>query len=175
MNFNLRSRVRAVVEQPKPGAEATPAPADTTQAGAEDTTEEDTDATAELDENGVPIVKPTPEEDAAAAASAAALTGTARVKAILQASGAEAQRPLAEFLALDTEIDASTASKIIGKVSIPAAGAAAAGKPNAFLDAMGKVANPKTKAASAAAPEAGTPAAAVTEMGSALRKFGLAK
>lgn len=133
--------------------------------------EKETDAEGnpveELDEDGKPKQP--------AAATAAGLKGNARVKAILQAPGASAQRPLAEYLALDTDIDSAVAAGILGKVSAAAPAAAAAGAKPTFLAAMEKVANPKTPAASSGAPKAGSSEAAVTELTSTFKKFGLSR
>ena len=112
MNFGLRSRAsRGVIPAAAFAALKATAPEDgNDQARKPGATEENTEETAsepELDENGQP--KPKPEDGAGAAAvvtpPAAGLTGNARIKAILGHPTAAAQRPLAEYLALDTEIE----------------------------------------------------------------------
>lgn len=192
MNFGLRNRAAARGlfnpsaskdgGKPAPGAMDDKDPKDEGKKPGAEGTDDKTDASdPELDENGNPK-KP---EDASgkpgavatpSAPPAAGLSGNARVKAILGAQGATAQRPLAEYLALDTEIDAVTAAEILGKVVATSAPVApnAGGKPPLFA-AMEKVANPETPAASGP----GTPAeggkegeAALANMMATLRDHG---
>jgi len=98
------------------------------------------------------------------------------VKAILGHPSATAQRPLAEYLALDTEIDAVACSEILGKVTAVATPAPKAAGDPPFLAAIKNTANPKVPAAStAAAVEPGTDADAIATMKATLTKMGLAK